>query len=565
MAWSFRKRIKIAPGVHMNIGGNGPSLSVGGKGISVTSGKNGTYLNSNIPGTGLRNRQKLDSIYTRNESDNYDDNNSSQGMGCFSIFGIIIVIILLIITAVVLFSRSITLGFGFLILLMIGFLLAPILKETFTNNDEQQYSDYDNTIESEELSAYEKEIREQTKKWRSLISKYGISYNNTEQHLYSEKVKDLVDNCPEKIEVDSLFENAARIIVEKHNGASSLVVRELAIGYKRCGRIMSQLELFGIIGAWNAEHNGRREVYVQTNEELDSIIAEIKKIPLYEANKNTSQIKKDYDSFQEYNTLSFKKLDSLIGLDSVKDEVKKLANFIVIKQKRQTQGLKTTPISYHCVFTGNPGTGKTTVARIVADIYKKLGILSKGHLVETDRAGLVAEYVGQTAVKTNKIIDKALDGVLFIDEAYSLASGGDNDFGREAISTLLKRMEDDRDRIVIILAGYTEDMKRFIDTNPGLQSRFNRYIDFPDYSEEELFKIFEKNCKQYDYKITPEAKTKLKEYISSTVKQKDKNFGNARFVRNLFEKTIERQANRLSNEKDLTDKELTEIRLTDIP
>jgi AAA+ superfamily predicted ATPase len=259
------------------------------------------------------------------------------------------------------------------------------------------------------------------------------------------------------------------------------------------------------------------------------------------------------------------KLKSLIGLTSVKKEIETLTNFIKIQQQREAKGLKTSTVSYHCVFTGNPGTGKTTVARIVADIYKSLGILAKGHLVETDRSGLVAEYVGQTAVKTNKIIDSALDGVLFIDEAYSLISNSQNDYGKEAIATLLKRMEDNRDRLVVILAGYSVEMQQFIDSNPGLQSRFNRYIEFPDYSAEELYQIFEKNAKEFDYKISRDAQIPLKTFFENKVVSKDKNFGNARFVRNLFEKTIERQANRLSKEVDLTDERLSKICTVDIP
>jgi SpoVK/Ycf46/Vps4 family AAA+-type ATPase len=259
------------------------------------------------------------------------------------------------------------------------------------------------------------------------------------------------------------------------------------------------------------------------------------------------------------------KLKSLIGLTSVKEEIETLTNFIKIQQQREAKGMKTSSVSYHCVFTGNPGTGKTTVARIVADIYKSLGILSEGHLVETDRSGLVAEYVGQTAVKTNKIIDSALDGVLFIDEAYSLISNSQNDYGKEAIATLLKRMEDNRDKLVVILAGYSVEMQQFIDSNPGLQSRFNRYIEFPDYSAEELYQIFEKNAKEFDYKISKDAEIPLKVFFESKVANKDKNFGNARFVRNLFEKTIERQANRLSKEVDLTDEKLSEICTIDIP
>lgn len=258
-------------------------------------------------------------------------------------------------------------------------------------------------------------------------------------------------------------------------------------------------------------------------------------------------------------------LQSLIGLQSVKKEVETLTNFIKIQQSRVEKGLKATSVSYHCVFTGNPGTGKTTVARIVANIYKKLGVLKKGHLVETDRSGLVAEYVGQTAVKTNKVIDSALDGVLFIDEAYSLVSGGQNDFGIEAISTLLKRMEDDRERLVVILAGYSNEMQTFINANPGLQSRFNRYIEFPDYSADELAQIFEFNLTKNEYTIADDAKMLLNEYLNNIVATKDERFGNARFIRNLFEKTIERQANRLAKESNITTKMLTTIVKTDLP
>ena len=258
-------------------------------------------------------------------------------------------------------------------------------------------------------------------------------------------------------------------------------------------------------------------------------------------------------------------LKSLIGLNSVKQEVQTFSNFIAIQQERAVKGLKNSAVSYHCVFTGNPGTGKTTVARILAKIYKKLGVVSKGHLVETDRAGLVAEYVGQTAVKTNKIIDSALDGVLFIDEAYSLISGSENDFGKEAIATLLKRMEDNRDRLIVILAGYTKNMKDFIDSNPGLQSRFNRYIEFPDYSSDELLQIFESNMKKYEYHFGEGAKENLQQYFENEVAHKDANFGNGRLVRNVFEKTLERQANRLASEKDLSAERLSEILIDDLP
>ena len=261
----------------------------------------------------------------------------------------------------------------------------------------------------------------------------------------------------------------------------------------------------------------------------------------------------------------YEELEDLIGLDNVKQEVKSLANFVKLQKQRQEKGMKTPKMSYHLVFTGSPGTGKTTVARIVARIYKDLGILKTGHTVETDRSGLVAEYVGQTATKTNAIVDSALNGVLFIDEAYALVPENEsNDYGQEAISTLLKRMEDDRDKLVVIIAGYTNEMKRFIDSNPGLQSRFNRYINFPDYTAKELVRIFHMYMKKNQYTISDEADEMLKEKLDYAVEHKDRNFGNARYVRNVFEKSIQMQANRLEGKSNLSDRELTEITASDI-
>lgn len=256
-------------------------------------------------------------------------------------------------------------------------------------------------------------------------------------------------------------------------------------------------------------------------------------------------------------------LNGLIGLDAVKKEVESLRNLIKIQAMRAQQGLPNTNMSYHMVFTGNPGTGKTTVARIVAGIYKEIGILKKGHLVETDRAGLVAEYVGQTAPKTNAKVDEALDGVLFIDEAYTLV-GGENDFGSEAIATLLKRMEDDRNRLVVILVGYTNEIKGFIDSNPGLQSRFNRYIQFDDYCADELLQILRSNLKKAKYKIKRDAFEWMHEYIKNKVRIKDEKFGNARFIRNTFEKIVQNQADRLARQSTISNEELTIITLDDV-
>ena len=257
-------------------------------------------------------------------------------------------------------------------------------------------------------------------------------------------------------------------------------------------------------------------------------------------------------------------LEGLVGLAPVKRQVADLANLVRIRQERERRGMKAAGVSYHCVFTGNPGTGKTTVARILAGVYRDLGVLKKGHLVETDRSGLVAEYVGQTAVKTNKIIDSALDGVLFIDEAYTLVNGGKEDYGAEAIATLLKRMEDDRDRLIVILAGYTDEMRAFIESNPGLRSRFTRVIEFPDYTAEELEVIFLRLAERNEYKLTTNALRALRARLAEAVATKDRTFGNGRFARNLFERAIERQATRLADVPDLSCEALEQIAEADI-
>ena len=221
------------------------------------------------------------------------------------------------------------------------------------------------------------------------------------------------------------------------------------------------------------------------------------------------------------------------------------------------------PLSYHLVFTGNPGTGKTTVARIVAKVYKELGLISKGHLVEVDRAGLVAGYVGQTAIKTHGVIDKAMGGVLFIDEAYMLSSERDV-FGQEAIDTLLKEMEDHRDDLIVIVAGYKSLMQTFIESNPGLKSRFNRFIEFADYDPEQLYAIFKSLCKKNQYDLAEDAEDLVKDYFRRVYEARTESFGNGRAVRNCFEKMITNQANRLAEYKEATMEEIQTITAEDL-
>ncbi|MBK8397763.1 MAG: AAA family ATPase [Leptospiraceae bacterium] len=259
-----------------------------------------------------------------------------------------------------------------------------------------------------------------------------------------------------------------------------------------------------------------------------------------------------------------KELNDLIGLSAVKDEVTNLVNVLKVEKLRKEKNLPVPTRSLHMVFTGNPGTGKTTIGRLIAKIFKALGVLEKGHLIETDRSGLVAGFVGQTAAKTVEICNKSLGGVLFIDEAYALAEGGENDFGREAINTLLKFMEDNRGNFIVIAAGYTDNMQEFINKNPGLQSRFNKYIIFADYSPEELFSIFSSITTKSKLKLTDDATAKVKEILQTHYDKRDKKFGNGRFARNLFEKIYGNQANRLVTVTDLDEEGLCTITLEDI-
>ena len=255
-------------------------------------------------------------------------------------------------------------------------------------------------------------------------------------------------------------------------------------------------------------------------------------------------------------------LDSYVGMDAIKTEVRSLINMVQVYKLRREHDLPTTDMSLHMVFSGNPGTGKTTVARIMSRIYHSLYILSKGQLVEVDRSGLVAGYVGQTALKTQKVIEKAMGGVLFIDEAYALNGKSENDFGQEAIDTILKAMEDHRDDLVVIVAGYTELMDRFIHSNPGLESRFNRFLMFEDYTPEQMVAIFKMQCKKGCYVLAQGTEELVRDFIAE--ESADDSFGNARGVRNLFEHILVAQNNRLAKMENVTRDDLMQILPDDV-
>ena len=275
--------------------------------------------------------------------------------------------------------------------------------------------------------------------------------------------------------------------------------------------------------------------------------------------KNEAEEQKEPEKIEDLKA----ELDSYIGLEAVKQEVRNLINMVTVHQMREKNGLPNTDLSLHMVFSGNPGTGKTTIARIMARIYHSLGILSKGQLVEVDRSGLVAGYVGQTALKTSKVIEKAMGGVLFIDEAYALNGGSENDFGQEAIDTILKAMEDHRDDLVVIVAGYDDLMEEFIHSNPGLESRFNRFLHFADYTVDEMMGIFAMQCKKGCYMLAEDAEEQVRTFIQEE-NDGGISFGNGRGVRNLFEKILVQQANRLATMENVSRADLMELTAADV-
>ena len=296
--------------------------------------------------------------------------------------------------------------------------------------------------------------------------------------------------------------------------------------------------------------------------EKDNFIQYIKLLDIKQEEKTIVVEEPKEESSESLEDLQ-KQLDSMIGLGGVKSQVHSLINELKIDAIRKSKGFKVSNTSKHLVFKGNPGTGKTTIARLLSKIYKELGVLEKGQLVEVDRSEIVAGYVGQTALKTKEKIDEAMGGILFIDEAYTLAKG-DNDFGQEAIDTLLKAMEDHRDEFIVIVAGYDEPMESFLQSNPGLKYRFNEYIHFYDYSKEELFLIFGLLCEQNDFRMDLEAQDTLKSYLNELCNHKPDNFANGREMRNLFDKSKKAHSNRLASLNEISDEDLITFKKDDL-
>ena len=283
-----------------------------------------------------------------------------------------------------------------------------------------------------------------------------------------------------------------------------------------------------------------------------------------QANQQLAQTTKTEPQTQNAALSPIEKLNRMIGLDSVKAEVKSLVDQMTLRKLRLDKGLPVPPISMHMVFSGNPGTGKTTVARIIGEIYKDIGLLSSGHVVEVDRSELVGGYIGQTAIKTKEQCQKAYGGVLFIDEAYTLVNGSEKDFGQEAIDTILKEMEDHRDDLVVIVAGYTEPMIEFVKSNPGLESRFSKQIFFEDYTAKEMEQIFYLNASEYKYIVDEDAREEVARCMERLSRKRGNNFANGRTVRNLFEQVISKQSDRLAEDKDITLEDMQRITKADV-
>ena len=388
----------------------------------------------------------------------------------------------------------------------------------------------------------------------AVATKYlGIYFDRISMFL--ENVK----NPSQAVDSKYIFKKLCHGVLEKSNEEIIHAVGDFAL-YKRRHLFYKEKQMSTVQMAHVEPQNTNQAVLKEETPVQDAML------PLEE--KLEQEEKKDcaiLDSIgAAHLDVLLEELNALVGLNEVKTEIRSLVNLIKVRKMREKYCLPEIEMSYHMVFTGNPGTGKTTLARLVGKIYKELGILTHGEMTETDRSGLVAGYVGQTALKVKEVVEKAVGGVLFIDEAYALASNGSNDFGGEAIDTLVKLMEDHRDNLVVIVAGYTEEMKRFLKSNTGLVSRFNRFIHFPDYSTQELVDILSGMAKKAGLKLEEGLEEHIAGYLDSMEEKERNEFGNARGIRNLFETMVVNQANRLVTMADCSVEQLTLIKAEDV-
>lgn len=421
-----------------------------------------------------------------------------------------------------------------------------------------------------------------TESFRFGLIKFGIYLSDLDGAISEEEmncIRDNIGSCPAKEEIAAL-KHREKLNPDEYGKEVPLVLKYCVLAdakklisddpYKnQKGQIIADTyRLFGQTMMACSEDSSERASRKMTLfcDRMDNFLDEfgvryLNSDKLYPVKAPSTRPEADPEELEKL----LESFNSLVGLDSVKNEVNSLVNLIKVQNMRKEKNMKFSDVSKHMVFSGNPGTGKTTVARTLADIYRNLGVLSKGQLIEVDRSGLVKGYVGQTAIKTKEVIDSALGGILFIDEAYSLTvNKGSGDFGQEAVDTLLKGMEDNRDDLIVIVAGYPDLMEEFLCSNPGLKSRFNKFIDFEDYTAEQLVMILESMCKKQDYKLSKEAKEYSLSFFEERCNAHLENFANARDARNYMEKAISNHAGRVVDIKDVNEEILSTIEKVDV-